>query len=49
MDYLKSKSNLKGVVLALSMACVASNAFAVSLPDPPGGVKFQPRQRPSNR
>lgn len=40
MDYLKSKSNLKGVVLALSMACVASNAFAVSLPDPPGGGKI---------
>ena len=38
MDYSKSKSNLKGVVLALGMACAASNAFAVSLSAPPESV-----------
>lgn len=35
MDYSKSKSTMKGVVLALGIACAASNAFAVSLAAPP--------------
>lgn len=35
MDYSRSKSTVKGVVLALGMACAASNAFAVSLSAPP--------------
>ena len=35
MDYSKSKSTMKGVVLAFGMAFAASNAFAVSLAAPP--------------
>lgn len=35
MDYSKSKTNLKGVVFTLGMACAASNAFAVSFSAPP--------------
>lgn len=31
MDYFKSRQNLRGIVLALGIACTASNAFAVSL------------------
>lgn len=35
MDYFKSRQNLRGIVLALGIACTASNAFAVSLATPP--------------
>lgn len=35
MDYFKSKSNLRGIVLAFGLACTVSNAFAVSLAAPP--------------